>query len=110
MVIVPTSVSNTRARRCVVGQARDKFRSAVAETLTGWRLGCIPPRPGTGPETEIARAAIAEILALRLQIAYIPLFQGLARIEARVKVICDLREDPYAPPPKQQGALVQTKF
>lgn len=78
--------------------ARDRYRQVVAETLTGWRLGCIPPRPRLGPEVELFRSAIAEILALRLRLAYMPLFQGLARIEARVSILCDIREDPYAPP------------
>jgi hypothetical protein len=77
--------------------ARDTFRREVAEALTDWRLGCLPPRPD-GAEREIYRSAIAEILAMRLRIAYMPLLQGLARIEARVAVLADLREDPYTPP------------
>ncbi len=80
--------------------ARDKFRIAVAETLTDWRLGCIPPRFGSGQEAELFRGAIAEIAALRLRIAYMPLFQGIERIAARVGILADLREDHYAPKPK----------
>lgn len=77
--------------------SRDKYRQAVTETLTGWRLGIIPPRPNWSREQHIVHLALTEIVALRLQDAYLPIFQTLARIEARVGVICDLREDPYAP-------------
>lgn len=79
--------------------ARERYRETVAETLTGWRLGIIPPR--SGPELSITRDAIREIIQLRLWIAYMPLLQGLERIEKRVGVLCDLREDPYAPKVKK---------
>lgn len=76
--------------------ARDRFRADVAEALTNWRLGCVPPRPNYS-EREIYRSAIAEILALRLRIAYMPLFTGLDRIKNRVGILADLREDMYVP-------------
>jgi hypothetical protein len=79
--------------------ARDRYRATVAETLTGWRLGVIPPR--LGPELAVTKDALKEIIRLRLLIAYMPLLQGLFRIEARVDVLCNLREDPYAPPPRK---------
>lgn len=79
--------------------ARDEFRKVVAETLTDWRLRCIPPRPDSSFERAIFIAGLAEVLRLRLQIAYMPLLQGLQRIEDRVNILATMREDPYAPPP-----------
>lgn len=84
-----------------MGQARDQFRAEVAETLTNWRLGCIAPRPDPSREQELFRSGMSEIVALRLRIAYMSLFQALARIEARVDILCNLREDPYAPLPRR---------
>lgn len=81
--------------------ARDDFRKITAEVLTDWRLGCIPPRPDSSFERAIFIAGLAEILRLRLQIAYLPLLQGLQRIEDRVAILTTIREDPYAPPPKR---------
>ena len=83
--------------------ARDEFRKAVSEALTGWRIGCIPPRPDSSFERAIFIAGLAEILRLRLQIAYTPLLQGLQRIEDRVDILATMREDPYAPPPKRMA-------
>lgn len=77
---------------------REKFRLEVAEALTNWRLGCVPPRYAPKRELEIFKSGIAEIAGLRLRIAYMPLFQGIERIAARFGVIADLRADPYAPP------------
>lgn len=75
------------------------FRAVVAETLTQWRLGSASrPVDFSGAE-ETFRAGVAEILAIRLEAAYRPLFQGLRRIEDRVAVLASVREDPYAPPP-----------
>ena len=81
-----------------MGIAREKFRTEVAEALTNWRLGCIIPRP-TGAEEVIFREAMADIIRLRLRIAYMPIFQTLERIQHRVGILANLREDPYAPPP-----------
>lgn len=86
--------------------ARDQFRLEVAQALTDWRLDCIPPRSNWDVERELFRAGIAEILALRLRVAYIPLLQGLQRIEARVNILVNLREDPYAPPPRPTAVLM----
>ena len=77
--------------------AREKFRFEVAEALTGWRLGIIPPRPN-GAEVMIFREAMADIIRFRLRIAYMPLLQGLERIERRVGVLADLKREPWAPP------------
>ncbi len=79
---------------------REQFRADVAECLTDWRLGVIPPR-SSGVELALTRDAIREVIRLRLWIAYMPLLQGLARIENRVGILCDLRADPYAPPLKR---------
>lgn len=78
--------------------ARDAFRLQVAEALTGWRLGCLPPRSDSGFERAVLTAGLGEIIALRLRIAYTPLLTGLQRIEDRVNILATLREDPYAPP------------
>lgn len=78
--------------------ARDKWRETVAEVLTDWRLGCIPPRPDSSFERAIFIAGLAEILSLRLRVAYMPLLQGLQRIEDRVAILTTIREDPYAAP------------
>lgn len=83
--------------------ARARFQEAVAETLTDWRLGCIPSRQDWSIERELFRSGIAEILSLRLRIAYMPLLQGLQRIENRVDILVNLREDPYAPPVSLRG-------
>ena len=79
--------------------ARERFRHEVAEALTNWRLGVIPPRPN-GAEAMIFRECMADIIKFRLRIAYMPLFQTLERIQHRVGVLANLREDPYAPPPR----------
>lgn len=81
-----------------MGQARDKFREAVTETLTQWRLGCRLHYGDWGPERAVINAGISEIIALRLTVAYFPLLQTLQRIENRANVLANLREDPYAPP------------
>lgn len=79
--------------------ARDKFRLAFGDALTGWRLGTVPPRSDNSLETAQVQLLIGECAKLRLIEAYHPLLQALARIEARVAVLANLREDPYAPPP-----------
>jgi hypothetical protein len=78
--------------------ARDNYREAVSEALTDWRHGCIPPRANWSMEEELFRSAIAEILSLRLRVAYMPLLQGLQRIEDRVNILTTVRAEPYAPP------------
>lgn len=77
--------------------ARDKFREHVAEALTNWRLGCKLHYGDWGPERAVICAGIGEIAILRLAVAYVPLLQGLARIEARVGILADLKSEPYAP-------------
>lgn len=79
--------------------AREKFRIAFGDALTGWRLGTLPPRSNNSFETAQVQLLIGECAKLRLIEAYHPLLQALARIEARVAVLANLREDPYAPPP-----------
>ncbi len=63
---------------------RDKFARDFAETLTGWRLGILPPRIGSGPELEILRSGIAEILELRLVALCLPLFETMRRMEEQI--------------------------
>lgn len=78
---------------------RDEYRKDVAEALADWRLGCIPPRPDSSFERAIIIAGLAEILRMRLEITYKPLLQGLQRIENRINILANIRENPYAPPP-----------
>lgn len=80
--------------------ARDQFRADIAEALTDWRLGCIPPRADWSAEQELFRAGVSEILGLRLRIAYTPIFKTLQRIENQLALLAAMREDPYAPPPR----------
>ena len=82
-------------------QARAQaFRAAAAETHTSWRLGCVAQRRNWRPEEEIIRAGIAEIMGLRLEAAYAPIFQTLDRIDRRLLQVQMLlsNDDPYAPP------------
>ncbi len=66
---------------------REKFRADVAECLTDWRLGVIPQRRGTGPEMEILRAGIAEVLELRLVALCLPLFETMRSMEEKLKCL-----------------------
>lgn len=85
-----------------IGTARENWRSHVAAACTDLRLHCIPPRSDWGAERELFRSGVAEILSLRLLIAYMPLLQGLQRIENRVDILVNMREAPYAPPVKRR--------
>lgn len=80
-----------------MGTASDSYREAVGDAITNWRLGCVGLRVDRWREQALYRDGLAEIISLRLRIAYMPLFQGLERIRARVSILADLREDPYAP-------------
>lgn len=80
--------------------ARDKFRAEVTEALTSWRLGCIPPRP-SNVEAVLFQAAISEILALRLRIAYIPIFETLERMQKQLDVAFQERPARWAAPKRK---------
>ena len=73
---------------------REQFRADAAETLRDWRLGIIPGRPD-GAAAAVFHEGIADLARLRLMVAYMPLFQGLERIAARVGVLADLRREPW---------------
>lgn len=79
------------------GQKGNELRKISLEARNDWHLGCIPPRPDWGIERELFRSGIAEILSLRLRVAYMPLLQGLQRIEDRVNILTTIRAEPYAP-------------
>lgn len=83
--------------------AKRDFLKLAAEARTDWHIGCIPTRPDWSVEQELFRSGITEILSLRLRIAYMPLLQGLQRIEDRVNILATIREDPYAPAPNRHG-------
>lgn len=69
-----------------------EWRQAVVEALTDWRLGTIPARPD-GAAMAIYHEAIADLVRMRLTIAYMPLLQALERIERRVGVLAELRRE-----------------
>ena len=77
-------------------RARDKWQESVASALTDWRLFAIGPRPRIEYEQALIRSAIAEILSLRLQAAYAPIFGTLQKIERKVGTLADLRAEPWA--------------
>lgn len=79
------------------------FRKLAEEARADWHLGCIPSRSDWSIERELFRSGIAEILSLRLRVAYMPLLQSLQRIEDRVNILAMIREDPYAPPKRREG-------
>lgn len=78
--------------------ARDKWQQHVATALTDWRMFSIGPRPNIRYEQQLIRSAIAEVLSLRLQAAYAPIFGTLQKIERKVGVLADLRAEPWAGP------------
>lgn len=82
--------------------AKADFLKLAAEARADWHLGCIQSRPDWSIERELFRSGVAEILSLRLRVAYMPLLQGLQRIENRVDILVNIREDPYAPPLKRR--------
>lgn len=77
--------------------AGSEFRKLAEEARTDWHRGCIPLRPDWSVERELFRSGIAEILSLRLRVAYMPLLQGLQRIENRANILTTIRAEPYAP-------------
>lgn len=79
-----------------IGSARERWRAIVAEACTDLRLHCIGHRARIQYEEALIRAAIAEVLSLRLRIAYTPLLSGLATIERKVSVLADMRAEPWA--------------
>lgn len=86
-----------------------RFRMALAETLTDWRLGQASRPVDFFGADEVVRSGIAEVLAVRLTAAYNPIFKTLQRIENQLAILTSVRDDPYAPPPKRQGALPQIR-
>ncbi len=86
----------------------ERFRAAAAETHADWRLNCMPPR-WTDSAVMIFREGIADIIKLRLRIAYMPLFQGLERIERRCGILADLRREPWASPSHPMNAMIPSQ-
>ncbi len=67
---------------------REQFSKDFQECLTDWRLGVVSPqRRGTGPEVEILRAGIAEVLELRLVALCLPLFETMRSMEEKLKCL-----------------------
>lgn len=77
--------------------ARDRYNADATKALTDWHMFCIPPRASMAGAA-IFREGFAEIVALRLRIAYMPLFETLERIEARVAVLADMKREPWVHP------------
>lgn len=80
-----------------IGTARDNWRKHVGTACTDLRMNCIPPRPQIRYENALALAAVSEILSLRLQAAYIPIFGTLQKIEQKIAVLASLRAELWAP-------------
>ncbi len=83
-----------------VAAPRVKFMRDFAEAITDWRLMSGPPLRNDQRgrlERELIRAAVAEILEIRLTAAYAPILTTLERIERRVGILADLRREPWAP-------------
>jgi hypothetical protein len=78
--------------------ARDKWQEHVATALTDWRLFSIGPRPRIEYERALIRSAIAEVLSIRLEAAYDPIFRTLQKIEGKIGVLASLRTEPWAAP------------
>lgn len=79
--------------------ARDKYRELTAMALTDLR-NCTPKWPVMPPATdEIARSLLSELLALRLEQAYAPIFATLGRIEGQIAILANSGRDRWAPPP-----------
>ena len=78
---------------------RQKWNAQVGETLATWRLFNSDPFLNTRYNSQLIRSAIADSIAIRLRIAYDPLFVALNRIERNVQGIADLasNRDPWAP-------------
>lgn len=73
----------------------DRFRAAAVEAHADWRLHCLPLR-WNDAAVMIFREGMADLIRLRLWIAYMPLLQGLERIEKRCGILADLRREPWA--------------
>lgn len=78
-----------------MGKAREAWQKIAAEAHTDWRLFCLPSRRSDAA-VAIFREGMADIIRLRLRIAYMPLFQGLERIEKRCGILADLQREPWA--------------
>jgi hypothetical protein len=85
--------------------ARDRWGLTVTEALTGFRLDCVGNRLRISYEQQLIRSAIAEVLVIRLEAAYAPIFRTLKIIESRVAGLATLRADPYAPKEKRPAVL-----
>lgn len=60
--------------------ARDKWRKTVTEASAGFRLDCVSIRI-EGAESELVKAAISELLRLRITARLLPLFRALDDLE-----------------------------
>ncbi len=88
---------------------QQRFRAAVAETLTDWRLGRASQPANFFGAQEVVRSGIAELLTLRLQAAYTPIFKTLQRIENQLAILASVRDDPYGPPLGDPNSRIQTR-
>jgi len=86
----------------------ERFRAAATETHATWREGCNGARFDAWRERAVFMEGIKDIAALRLRVAYMPLFQTLQRIENKLAILASVRDDPYAPLP-DDGSLIRTR-
>ncbi len=87
-----------------------RFVGDVFMARHAFRMDCVDQRRhyDWSGEQQAYRVAVAEIAALRLQIACNPLFKTLQRIENQLAILGHIRDDPYAPPVDRNG-LIRTR-
>lgn len=83
-----------------MGAARERFQKQAAEALAQWRLNCIPPRAGD-TETIALKECLADLIRMRIELAYTPVFKTLMRIEAQFDILGKSGRDRWAPPAKR---------
>lgn len=74
----------------------ERFRAAATETHATWRDGLEGVKYDCWRERAVFMEGVKDIIRMRLRIAYMPLFQGLERIERRCGILADLRREPWA--------------
>jgi hypothetical protein len=75
------------------------FRQHTAAALADWqRVPADSPEPNIKYQQQLIRSAISEILSLRLQAAYAPIFGTLKRMELQMAVLAESGRAPFAPP------------
>lgn len=66
----------------------DEWKAIIAEACAGFRLDCIGRRP-SGYQKTMINMLLSELISLRLQQAYAPVFGSLQRIERQLAILAD---------------------